>query len=198
MKITEIKAYPVWVGIRNQLIVKVETDEGIYRLGRERASRAASWRWWAPSSTTASSSSAGPDQDRRAVAGDVPQPVFRGRARAARRPSRPSTSRCTTSRARRWACRSTSCSAASSATSSPASPRPRRRRGREMIEQAQDAGRAAAGTSIRGCHAHRPSRRADALRAARVDRPRPPSGCTKVREALGAGRRCWGSTTTTA
>jgi len=33
MRITEIKPYPVWVGNRNQLVVKVETDEGIYGLG---------------------------------------------------------------------------------------------------------------------------------------------------------------------
>lgn len=33
MRITEIKALPVWVGNRNQLVVKVETDEGIYGLG---------------------------------------------------------------------------------------------------------------------------------------------------------------------
>jgi galactonate dehydratase len=33
MKITEIKPYPVWVGNRNQLVVKVETDEGIFGLG---------------------------------------------------------------------------------------------------------------------------------------------------------------------
>ena len=33
MRISDIKAYPVWVGNRNQLIVKVETDEGIYGLG---------------------------------------------------------------------------------------------------------------------------------------------------------------------
>ena len=33
MKITAIKPYPVWVGNRNQLVVKVETDEGIYGLG---------------------------------------------------------------------------------------------------------------------------------------------------------------------
>ena len=39
MKITAIKPYPVWVGIRNQLLVKVETDEGIYRLGRVRPVR---------------------------------------------------------------------------------------------------------------------------------------------------------------
>ncbi len=33
MRITDIKPYPIWVGSRNQLIVKVETDEGIYGLG---------------------------------------------------------------------------------------------------------------------------------------------------------------------
>ncbi len=33
MKITDVKAYPVWVGSRNQLLVKVETDEGIYGWG---------------------------------------------------------------------------------------------------------------------------------------------------------------------
>src|ERR1700709_475391 len=33
MKITAILPYPVWVGTRNQLIVKVETDEGIFGWG---------------------------------------------------------------------------------------------------------------------------------------------------------------------
>lgn len=33
MRITDIKPLPVWVGSRNQLVVKVETDEGIYGLG---------------------------------------------------------------------------------------------------------------------------------------------------------------------
>src|ERR1700709_486662 len=43
MKITAILPYPVWVGTRNQLIVKVETDEGVFGWGesglsgRERA-----------------------------------------------------------------------------------------------------------------------------------------------------------------
>lgn len=33
MKITDIKTYPVWVGSRNQCVVKVETDEGLYGWG---------------------------------------------------------------------------------------------------------------------------------------------------------------------
>jgi len=33
MKITDIKTYPVWIGHRNQMIVKVETDEGIHGWG---------------------------------------------------------------------------------------------------------------------------------------------------------------------
>ena len=33
MKITNIISYPVWVGTRNQLLVKIETDEGIFGWG---------------------------------------------------------------------------------------------------------------------------------------------------------------------
>ena len=33
MKIRDIKCYPLWVGVRNQLVVKVETDEGIHGWG---------------------------------------------------------------------------------------------------------------------------------------------------------------------
>ncbi|MEX1020299.1 MAG: mandelate racemase/muconate lactonizing enzyme family protein [Litorilinea sp.] len=33
MKITDVKPYPVWVGRRNQCLVKIETDEGIYGWG---------------------------------------------------------------------------------------------------------------------------------------------------------------------
>ena len=33
MRITDIKPLPVWVGNRNQLVVKVETDAGIFGLG---------------------------------------------------------------------------------------------------------------------------------------------------------------------
>jgi galactonate dehydratase len=33
MRITDIKAYPLWVGARNLLVIKVETDAGVYGLG---------------------------------------------------------------------------------------------------------------------------------------------------------------------
>jgi galactonate dehydratase len=33
MKITHVHAFPVWVGTRNQCLVKIETDEGIYGWG---------------------------------------------------------------------------------------------------------------------------------------------------------------------
>ena len=33
MKITDIKCYPVWSGIRNVFVLKVETDEGYYGWG---------------------------------------------------------------------------------------------------------------------------------------------------------------------
>jgi galactonate dehydratase len=33
VKITNVKAFPVWVGHRNQMLVKIETDEGIYGWG---------------------------------------------------------------------------------------------------------------------------------------------------------------------
>ena len=33
MHITDIKPFPVWVGTRNQMLVKVETNEGIYGWG---------------------------------------------------------------------------------------------------------------------------------------------------------------------
>ena len=76
LKITAIKPYPVWVGIRNQMLVKVETDQGIFGWGesglsgREKAvagadrafSRIPDW----PQS----------DANRPHLAGDLPQPVF--------------------------------------------------------------------------------------------------------------------------
>ena len=137
LKITAIKPFPVWVGIRNQLIVKVETDEGIYGWGesglsgREKAVVGAieHYREFLIGRTRCRSARSG----RRCTAASI------SRAAACCRPrSRPSTSRSTTSRARRSACRSTSCWAASSATSSRPSPRRADARGPEMIEQARE------------------------------------------------------------
>jgi len=34
LKITAIKPYPVWVGTRNQMLVKVETDQGVFGWAR--------------------------------------------------------------------------------------------------------------------------------------------------------------------
>ena len=39
MEITAIKTYAVKVGIRNQLLVKIETDEGIFGWGGKRSFR---------------------------------------------------------------------------------------------------------------------------------------------------------------
>ena len=135
-----------------------------------------------------------PDADRRALAGDVSQPVFRGRAGADRGDLGASTSRSTTSRARRWACRSTSCSAASSATRIPTFATHLGAPGPEMIEQAQllmrarldcDAARRRSGHEDRGD-----------LRAARAYRRRRRSGASR-RARRSAATSCWASTTTT-
>jgi len=42
MKISDVKTYPVWVGSRNQCVIKVETDEGIHGWG-EAGLSGASW-----------------------------------------------------------------------------------------------------------------------------------------------------------
>ena len=76
MKISDIKAYPTWVGHRNQLIVKVETDEGIHGWGesglsgRELAVVGAvrHYREFLPRPRSA--------RNRAALAGDVPRPVL--------------------------------------------------------------------------------------------------------------------------
>ena len=79
MKITAIRAFPVWVGIRNQLVVKVETDEGIFGWGesglsgREKAVVGAIEHYAEFLRRPRSAPHRG------ALAGDVPEPVFRGR-----------------------------------------------------------------------------------------------------------------------
>ena len=108
MKITDVKPIPVWVGGRNQLVVKVETDEGIYGWGesglsgRELAVAGAIKHYrefligrdpcvsarYGKTCTAVSISK---------VDGCSPAPSPR------------LTSRSTISRARRWACRCTNC-----------------------------------------------------------------------------------------
>lgn len=104
LKITAIKPYPVWVGTRNQMLVKVETDNGIFGWGesglsgRERP-------WPARSSTIVSFSSAA---IRCRLVGSGKKFIAANTSRAGafcRRRFPPSTLRFTTSRARRWACR---------------------------------------------------------------------------------------------
>ena len=77
MKISDIKAYPTWVGHRNQLIVKVETDEGIHGWGESglsvRARAGRSGRGSALPGVFARPRSA---RNRAALAGDVPRPVL--------------------------------------------------------------------------------------------------------------------------
>ena len=118
---------------------------GHLRLGRVRPVRARAGRGRRDRPLPRVPDRRGPD----AASGAIWQELYRsqyfegGRVLHAPR-SRRSTSRCTTSRARRWACRSTSCSAASSATTCRASPPPPAARP-ELIEQAQAAARRAAG-----------------------------------------------------
>ena len=85
MKITAITPYPAWVGIRNQLIVKVETDEGIFGWGESGLSGREKAVVGAIEHYREFLIGRDPFADRRALAGDVPQPVFRGRAGADRR-----------------------------------------------------------------------------------------------------------------
>ena len=79
MKITAIRAFPVWVGIRNQLLVKVETDEGIFGWGESGLSGREKAVVGAVEHFRRIRRRPRPDAHRRALAGDVPQPVFRGR-----------------------------------------------------------------------------------------------------------------------
>ena len=81
MKITAIRVYPVWVGIRNQLLVKVETDEGVYGWGESGMSGREKAVAGAVEHYREFLIGRDPIPDRAAVAGDVPQPVLRGRPR---------------------------------------------------------------------------------------------------------------------
>ncbi len=125
MKITAIRPLVAWVGTRNQLLVKVETDEGVFGWGesglsgREKAVAGAVEHY--------AQFLVGKDPMR---SGALWQEMYRSQYFEGGRVLTAAISAIdialTTSRARRWACRSISFSAASSATASRPSRRPRR------------------------------------------------------------------------
>ena len=71
MKISDIKAYPTWVGHRNQLIVKVETDEGIYGWGESGLSGRELSRSGRGAALPGIFARSRPPRNRAALAGDV-------------------------------------------------------------------------------------------------------------------------------
>jgi galactonate dehydratase len=85
MKITAIRPFVAWIGIRNQLLVKVETDEGVFGWGESGLSGREKAVMGAMDHYGQFPRRARSDADRSPVAGDVPQPVFRGRPRPRRR-----------------------------------------------------------------------------------------------------------------
>ncbi len=104
LRITAIKPYPVWVGIRNQMLVKVETDQGIFGWGES----GLSGREKAVTGAIEHFREFLIGQDAMRI-GRIWQETYRsqyfegGRVLQARSP--PSTSPSTTSRGRRWASR---------------------------------------------------------------------------------------------
>ena len=76
MKITDIKPIPVQIGHRNQLIVKVETDEGIYGWGESGVSGRELAVVGAIQHYREFLIGRRPHAYRRALAGDVSEPVF--------------------------------------------------------------------------------------------------------------------------
>ena len=84
MKITAIRPLVAWVGTRNQLLVKVETDEGIFGWGESGLSGREKAVAGAVEHYAQFLVGQDPMQMRRALAGDVPQPVLRRRPRAHR------------------------------------------------------------------------------------------------------------------
>ena len=110
MKITSVTPVPIWIGNRNQLLVQVKTDSGLHGWGesgltsREQAVASAvrHYAGWLE----------GRDPMNIGAASISKAAVFSPRR------FRRSTSPCTTSREKRWACPCGSCSAASTATMS--------------------------------------------------------------------------------
>ena len=97
LTITDIKSYPVWVGHRNQMLVKVETNQGIYGWGES----GLSGRELAVAGAIQHFREFLIGRDPMQI-GRIWQEIYRSQ----------------------WACRSTSCSAASSAIACPALPPP--------------------------------------------------------------------------
>ncbi len=84
MKITAIKPYAVWVGIRNQLVVKIETDEGIFGWGESGLSGREKAVVGAIEHFAEVLIGKDPFQHRPDLAVPLPEPVFRGRTGADR------------------------------------------------------------------------------------------------------------------
>ena len=76
MKITDIKSYPIWYGPRNLMLVKVETDAGIYGWGEAGLSSRELAVVGRGQALSRVADRQGPDEAGRAVARDVPQPVL--------------------------------------------------------------------------------------------------------------------------
>ena len=85
MKITDVLCYPVWEGVRNLLLVKVETDEGYYGWGESGVSGRELAVQGAVQHYREFLLGRDPRRIGAALARDVPQPILRGRARAHRR-----------------------------------------------------------------------------------------------------------------
>ena len=82
MKITDVKPLIARGAVRNMMIVKVETDAGYYGWGESGLGRAGAGRQGSRPALPRVPGREGPAEDWRALAGDVPEPVFRRRPRA--------------------------------------------------------------------------------------------------------------------
>ena len=118
MRITDIKAYPLWIAARNLLVIKVETDAGIYGLAHQGPQLARAGRHGRHPPLPRISRWQRPRQRGRIWQELYRSQYFEAGACCWRRRA-PSISPCTTLPAKPGACPFTSCWAASSATSAP-------------------------------------------------------------------------------
>ena len=181
MKIIAITPFPAWVGIRNQLLVKVETDEGIYGWGesglsgREKAVVGAIEHY-----------ARVPDRPRRLRHRPLWQEMYRSQyfegGRVLHRRDLGDRHRALRHQGQgARGCRSISCSAASSATVIPTFATTRGPCGPDMIEQAQEL-IAMGWTAIRLFPAGHDSRGVYEPRESIAETAR---WCVKAREELG-------------